>query len=73
MLKYLIRFIFISLLFCVQPVWLSAQDNYEVRKITFKGNKALEKDFLLERMAMREVSWVQKIIIKKSPIYIAMN
>lgn len=67
MLKYLLRFIFISVLFCVQPLWLSAQSNYEVRKISFKGNKTLDKDFLLERMAMKEVSWFQKRILRKDP------
>lgn len=67
MLKYLLRFIFISALFCIHPAWLSAQNNYEVRKISFKGNKTLDKDFLLERLAMKEVSWFQKKITKKEP------
>ncbi len=67
MLKYLLRFIFVSALFCVQPVLLLAQNNYEIRKISFKGNKTLNKDFLLERMAMKEVSWFQKTIIRKEP------
>lgn len=67
MLKYLIRFIFISALFCVQPVLLLAQNNYEIRKISFKGNKTLNKDFLLERMAMKKVSWFQKTILRKEP------
>jgi len=65
--KYIIRFIFISALFCIFPVWLSAQNNFEVRKISFKGNKTLDKDFLLERMAMKEVSWLQKKLTKKEP------
>ena len=67
MLKYLLRFLFISLLFCVIPTFLSAQNNYEVRKISFKGNKTLDKDFLLERIALKEVSWFQKRITKKEP------
>lgn len=67
MLKYLLRFIFISGLISIQPLWLSAQSNYEVRKINFKGNKTLDKDFLLERLAMKEVSWFQKRITKKDP------
>ena len=67
MLKYLLRFLFISLLFCVQPAFLSAQSNYEVRKISFNGNKTLDKDFLLERMAMKEISLFQKRILGKDP------
>ncbi len=67
MLKHLLRFIFITAIFCVQPAWLSAQSNYEVRKISFKGNKTLDKEFLLERLTMKEVSWFQKRILKKDP------
>ncbi|MCK9451775.1 MAG: BamA/TamA family outer membrane protein [Bacteroidales bacterium] len=67
MLKHLLGFIFISVLFCLQPIGLSAQNNFEVRKISLKGNKTLNKDFLLERMAMKEVSWLQKKLTKKEP------
>lgn len=67
MTKFFIRIVVLSAFFCIQPVWLSAQNNFEVRKINFKGNKTLEKDFLLERMAMKEVSWLQKKLTKKEP------
>lgn len=67
MLKYALRFILLISIFSAQPFWLAAQNNYEVRKIAFEGNKSLEKDFLLERMAVREVSWLEKIILKKEP------
>lgn len=46
---------------------LSAQENYEVRKVTFRGNKTLKKDFLLENMALNEVSWLEKKFTKKEP------
>lgn len=45
----------------------SAQENYEVRKVTFKGNKTLKKDFLLDKMAMNGVSWIEKKFTKKEP------
>jgi len=67
MLKYLLRFIFFVILFFAPITWLAAQNNFEVRKITFVGNKTLDKEFLLEQMAMREVSWFQKKITKKEP------
>lgn len=67
MLKFLLRFIVISALFCVQSTGVYAQNNYEVRKINFKGNKTLDKKFILERMAMKEVSWLQKKLTKKEP------
>ena len=44
-----------------------AQENYEVRQIKFKGNKTLEKDYLLENMALKEVSYIEKLIFKKEP------
>jgi outer membrane protein insertion porin family len=46
-------------------IQVSAQENYEVRKVTFKGNKTLKKDILLNKMAMNEVSWVEKNFTKK--------
>ena len=66
MSKHYFRFIFISAFFFMQPEGLLAQSNFEVSKISFEGNKTLDKDFLLERMAMKEVSWLQKKITKKT-------
>ncbi|MCA1761010.1 MAG: hypothetical protein LC658_14685, partial [Bacteroidales bacterium] len=47
---------------------LQAQENYEVRKVTFTGNKTLKKDFLLDKMAIKEVSWLEKKFTKKEPV-----
>lgn len=44
-----------------------SQENYEVRKVTFKENKTLKKDFLLDKMAMKEVSSLGKLLTKKEP------
>jgi outer membrane protein insertion porin family len=61
--------IIIFLLSCfLSPRLLQAQDNYEVRKVTFTGNKTLKKDFLLDKMAIKEVSWLEKKITKKEPV-----
>lgn len=46
---------------------LAAQENYEVRKVSFTGNKTLKKEVLLENMALKEVSWLEKKITKKAP------
>lgn len=46
---------------------IQAQENFEVRKISFRGNKTLEEDFLLERMALKEVSWLEKVLTKNEP------
>jgi outer membrane protein insertion porin family len=46
---------------------LQAQENFEVRQVNFKGNQSLEKDFLLERMALREVGWLEKKVTKTEP------
>ena len=57
----------IIFLFLAGTIQLLAQENYEVRKVTFTGNKTLNKDFLLEKMAIKEMSWVEKKITKKEP------
>jgi outer membrane protein insertion porin family len=44
-----------------------AQENYEIRKIRFRGNKTLSNDFLLERMALKEVSFFEKVILNQEP------
>lgn len=62
--KLLLLIYFLSL---AGIIHLSAQENYEVRKVTFKGNKTLKKDFLLDNMAVKEVSWIEKIATKKEP------
>jgi outer membrane protein insertion porin family len=67
MLKFFLRFLLIITCSYLLPVVANAQDNYEVRKVKFKGNKTLEDDFLLDRMAMRGVSWFQKTVTKKDP------
>jgi outer membrane protein insertion porin family len=46
---------------------LFAQENFEVRKVTFTGNKTLKKDFLMGKMAIKEVSWIEKKFTKKEP------
>jgi len=64
------RFRLLLLIFFLFPAGtfqLSAQENYEVRKITFTGNKTLKKDFLLDKMALKEVSWLEKKFTKKEP------
>jgi outer membrane protein insertion porin family len=50
-------FFLICFIVCSGPVFhLSAQENYEVRKVDFHGNKTLDEDFLLEGMALKEIS-----------------
>jgi outer membrane protein insertion porin family len=64
------RFRMILLIFFLSPagtIHLQAQENFEVRKVTFSGNKTLKKDFLLDKMALKEVSWIEKKFTKKEP------
>lgn len=37
-----------------------AQENYEIRRINFYGNKTLDEAFLLEKMALKECGRVRK-------------
>lgn len=53
-----------ELLFCGK---LKAQENYEIRKVNFKGNKSLEKSYLLDKMAVDEVSYLQKLLTDEEP------
>gem|GEM_PF-4953559 len=46
-----------------------AQDNFEIRKITFNGNSTLEKNFLTDNMVLKELSWAEKVLTKKSHLY----
>ncbi len=65
------RFRLLLLIFFLFPAGtfqLSAQENYEVRKVTFTGNKTLKKDFLLDKMVLNEVSWLEKKFTKKEPL-----
>lgn len=47
--------------------FLSAQENYAVRKVIFTGNHTLKKDFLLEKMALDEVTRAEQFFSKKEP------
>jgi outer membrane protein insertion porin family len=62
-----LTFIVFILLVCGNIFRLQAQENYEVRRITFQGNKTLDKDFLLEKMALKEVSYLEKVFTDKEP------
>lgn len=44
-----------------------AQENYEIRKIVIKGNETLEKDFILDKLAVKEVSFLKKTFTDKEP------
>ncbi len=62
------RLLFIGCgLFLCTIQMLHGQENYEIRKVSFRGNKTLEKSFLLDRMALKEVSGIQKLITKDQP------
>ncbi|MEN6457252.1 MAG: BamA/TamA family outer membrane protein [Prolixibacteraceae bacterium] len=67
-MRTLFRAITLSLLtaFCSHTL-LSAQENYEIRQVNFKGNTTLDDDVLLEGMAIKEVSYLEKLITKKEP------
>ncbi len=60
---------FLVLLFIVLGIsqFATSQENYEVRKVVFKGNKTLSEDFLLERMVLKEVSFIEKKLTKNEP------
>jgi outer membrane protein insertion porin family len=62
-------FVFLLIFILLGCTWQQAiaQENYEIRRIKFRGNKTLSSDFLLERMAMKEVSYFEKVILSQEP------
>ena len=67
MRKLLIQYlIFVTVALCVHSLALS-QENYEVRKVSFKGNESFKESFLLENMALKEVSSLQRLLTKEQP------
>jgi len=64
--KYIV-FILLCLIFVIFHKLLNGQENYEVRQVTFRGNKTLDEDFLLDGMALKEVSWLEKVLTKNEP------
>lgn len=67
MQRKLFVFIIFLLLTFIIPFRPLAQENFEVRQVSFRGNKTLEKDFLLKKMALKEVSWLEKVLTKNEP------
>ncbi len=61
----IIIFSFLNL--CIVSFHLVAQENYEIRQVNFHGNKALNKNFLLENIVLKEVSYPEKILTKNEP------
>ncbi len=60
-------FLFLILCLMAGTMTLSAQENYEVRKVTFTENNTLSKELLLDKMATKELSWAEKVLTKKEP------
>ena len=58
----------ICLFFLTGTLGLYAQDNYEIRNIGFRGNETMDEEFLLERMALKEVSWIEKVLTGSEPV-----
>lgn len=67
MIKPFSSFLFLITFVVGISLFAQAQENYEVRSVVFKGNKTLSKDFLLERMALKEVSFIEKLLTKNEP------
>lgn len=64
-----LRLIAFSLLTGCFCSFVSAQENYEVRQVNFRGNKTLDDDVLAEGMAIKELSSIEKLFTKKEPSF----
>jgi len=61
----LLRLVFIGVFMFANTCMVFAQDNYEIRHINFHGNKTLDKQFLLDAMSLKEVSFLEKVMTKQ--------
>lgn len=52
---------------CSSCFFVSAQENYEVRRINFHGNATLDDNVLLDEMVTHAVSRIEKLVTKKEP------
>lgn len=59
--------IFFFLVSCFFTSQIYAQDNYEIRKISFKGNNSFDKSTLLEHSSMKGSNFLTKRIQKVEP------
>lgn len=67
MRNLLIRYLLFTLTLLFMCILAHSQESYKVRKITFEGNKSLEKSFLLEKIALKEVSTFKRLLTKEQP------
>lgn len=59
--------VFLLCLFSVATFHVFAQDNYEIRKIKFSGNKTLDKSDLLDHISFKQSNIIQRWIQRKDP------
>lgn len=67
MIKKIVNIFFLSLILLLFGFGLQAQENYEIRKISFKGNRSLESSYLLDKMVVDEVSYLEKLLTDNDP------
>ena len=67
MIKKITYIFFVSIVLQLFGLNLKAQENYEIRKISFKGNRSLETSYLLDKMVIDEVSFLEKLLTDNEP------
>ncbi|WP_319482150.1 outer membrane protein assembly factor BamA [uncultured Draconibacterium sp.] len=67
MIKKIAYIFFFSTILQLLGLSLKAQENYEIRKISFKGNRSLESSYLLDKMVVDEVSYLEKLLTDNEP------
>lgn len=66
-IRSFLPYIFFAL-FLVLSYKATAQENYKIRNVAFEGNETLDEEFLLERMALKEVGWLEELITDNEPV-----
>lgn len=62
-----VHYIFLLAIGLLLGLKSSAQENYEIRSVNFKGNRSLEKSFLLDKLVVDEVSYLEKLVTDNEP------
>jgi outer membrane protein insertion porin family len=62
------RIFLMLLLLSIYFFGLTAQNGYEIRKITITGNRTFEKSELLKKTTLHESNWIKYRIFKKEPV-----
>ena len=61
------KYIFMMIWCLLFRISVQGQENYEIRRVSFHGNKTLDDDYLMAQMAIKNVSFPEKLFTRETP------